>query len=409
MGKAVMWNAESTLIQIDLGTSVAEAITPPDERGWFAKNISNELPPNAFDRLFTLSSERIESLKNESLIVPTPINWEIDEDINSTSFRIYTGIDGQNFSFTDDLEAAHNSVEGREEIRSAILDSLEKVIRKNQELLSRDEIRESLFQSCLALVAADDYQSAFEQYQKVYYSSSLQDFVYEHIRCLSDVSCIFLRNGDYPRAHSALQKAIKLCDEDPNIVDIHLKAQVSYIDAQILKASESFSEANDYYVKAGSQAFYAGNYPLMFLSMLGIAEVRYAKGDLEIAVRALEEAEKLILSQDELIESDPAWKRACELERMIRKIEKEIKKQEIEQLTDNISKSSFNQITKLVGVILSSLIPPTINSIVYKLFGVSGTLTLAIFGSADYSFGNNTVFVHKPSGSVNIREFGAVS
>ncbi|NJO01817.1 MAG: hypothetical protein HC880_09120 [Bacteroidia bacterium] len=373
-----MWQPNSQLIQIEVGSAIVQAVTKPDQRGILGKMFGVSPPEEGETLIHATQQLREYLLKTESLLLPV-IHWTDNDQIAPNQVVVYIGLETQTF-FINELEN--------------IFQFLAYKIREyNQITLDKISIRQLLL-NCLEDIKQDEYQYAFEKYQKIYYHSFLQGFNYELTRCLSDAGIIFFKNGDYIRAQSTLHYASTLSD-NPNIVDINLKAQIAYNAAEIFKLTQHLEHAYDFYVKAGNAAYYSGNVPLIFLALTSLAEVTYFMRKWDLTLYSLEKAQKLILSDP----SPERYKIAFELQRFVTKIYQELS---VQQHQISTTPSLFDEIKKLT---LSALVDAVVGAAVYKLFGISGGIMLAIFGSSEYKFKGNTVFVKDPKGVVNISDF----
>jgi tetratricopeptide (TPR) repeat protein len=293
-----MLQPNAYVIQIEIGSAVIKAFTRRDNRDFIDKFLWGESAPKEGELLPVLIRRLRNDLKqSEGLDVPT-ISHVVNNQLEPAQVLACFGI--EMFLF---------KIENIEQLLNFIA---QKIREYNSVPTDKDSINELLL-SCIEDIKKGNYQSAFKKCSIGYYHSHLQKYEFELIRCLSDGGGILLKNGDLMRAFGLYSLAVSLCN-NPAIVDPIIKIQVNINAATTFKILQKLDMAFNCYMQAARIAFYSGNYTLLFISLIGVAEIQYAIGNYDQTIVILKQADALLFSE----EKEPDYQ-AMEASRSIHK------------------------------------------------------------------------------------------
>ncbi len=379
-----MWDRNKSLIQVELGSTVVRASTEVDHRGLLGK-LFGDAPPKEGNVLIEGTAQLREFIQNtHELQLPVVAYCENDK-LGPTEIVIYFGIEFAQFS------------------ASSLNDLFQYIYTKTLEYNNFNSDRNALRQAlhtCLEDISQDNYQDAYDRYQKIYYHAILQGIPFEIIRSISEAAQILLRNGAFDRAIPYLLSAVSLC-ENPEFVDITLKARVNYLAGEAFKMLGTYPTADQFYQVTLDHACRCEDSSLAFLALIGLAETSHTMGTLNRALHALREAKTLVLTEQNL----ERYRAALQLQESITAIYEQILIDDTKKGQVASDQPIFDQIKKQL---LNCLVQTIVGTVVHKLFGVSGTMMFSIFGSTEHKFEGNTVFVNRPSGCVELRNFQKV-
>jgi tetratricopeptide (TPR) repeat protein len=167
---------------------------------------------------------------------------------------------------------------------------------------------------------------------------------------------------------------------NPAVVDPIAKIQAGINAATTLKIAGRHNEALSYFQTAAQIAFYSGAYPLLFLSLIGLADIQCETANYAQAVFTLEQADYILFSDG----LEPYY----QLSRNINKTISEIKSiiiyiqgQKLQQLEKQMAsqrlRGVFNQI---LSKIISTFAQLGIQYFACKKLGIKGAIGISLFG-----------------------------
>jgi len=233
----------------------------------------------------------------------------------------------------------------------------------------------------VACVQAENYQEAWQRYCTVYYHSALQNFHADTAQSLNDVGNIYLRNGDIATAEKLLVQAHAVSHTQPVLVP-SLRPQITLNLATVVRSSGNVPGALNLYQLAADEAYATKNSVLLFLTLMGAAELRYQTGEYAAAITLLDEARKLVGE----IPSDQPFALRYQVERAINDVLTIEHTQPSRRAAPAQRSGLFDE---LKSTLVKTLAVSLVNSAVCKLFDVGGGgLSLSLFG-ASYDLRNS--------------------
>lgn len=388
-----MWKTDGALIQVELGSGVIKSFTSKDSRGFF-DNLFGTPPPSDGNLIVDYTRQfREYILKNEGLNIP-PISYRDNDSLKFNEVLIYFGLETELFEVSDSTEM-FNFIANK--LRSYIS------LAESKSCDSNNWIMEAIDN-----VKVGNYQDATKIYSLVYYSCYLANNSFEMIKCLSDAGGVMLMNGDIDKSHAFFLKATQLCS-NPSIVDPVIKIQVGINFASTLKILGASDIALSSYKSVANIALYSGNYPLLFIALIGLAEMQFTTGKYPDAIYTLEQADLLLFSD----EKNPNYKISRNIHKSISEIKSviiHIMSQKLQQLQNQAAKDKaktfFTEAFKEIGIVIAKL---GIQYFSCKIFGIKGGTVgmslIGIFSIKDSSFtqsqfGDNNV-INNLEGVVN--------
>lgn len=374
-----MWQPDADVVQINIGKGVANSMTSLDNRNSLYKFLGISSPPQSGDLISHYIVNFRAFLTKKNLFLPR-VTFLVDEKLKYNQYIIYIGFEG----FTDEL------VHGIYELFSL----LEKLIARYDSYYIQENNYKDKIQSCIFDLQENEYQQAFDKYKYIYYYSKLRSETYIEVQCLNDCSLIFLKNMDYVRSSQAILEAIRLSGV-MNFVDVNLKSQIFYNAGLIAKAGNYLDDSYNYYFQSLTFAQQINNISQAFLSYTALGDVAALSGDYKNAIASLRCAQSLLL------QSNSNYEIALHIERQISFLEK----QQIHQIyyinqnsTPNhtqstVAKSSIIDTDTIIRWFVKSLVKVGVETVVYKIIGVSNKPMLSIFGKLNYEFNDKTIFV----------------
>jgi hypothetical protein len=350
-----MWDSDGPLVQVEIGSAISTASNEPDGRGALAKVLGAPAPPRG--KRFIEATQSVRSrLRSEGILLPL-VNIREEALIPPDSAVFYIGIERRAARFTH-------------------IDQVPLFIGQRVSDLARPPLdraaARTMLAEALSCVAADSYQDAFERYCRVYYQGAIADFGPEITRSLYDTAGICLRDGDLVFATALLGRAYQLSHTQA-IVDAALKAQIALALANVLRLMNDRDGAAGYYRQAASGAYYCGNAMLLFLALMGAAEVKYHSAEYADSAILLENARELVSS----IPAGQPFELAYHVERSINAV--------LTNMLRAPKRSEDDLFAALKHAILTALAQSLTSSLVCKLFPAAGGLSLSVFGLAYYN------------------------
>lgn len=381
-----MWQADSSVIQIELGCDVVRLFTSKDSRGFVGK-LFGKAPPSEGDLIVSYTKQFREYLQNKENITLPSISYSDSNELKSNEVQVYFGLETDRFTISDGVDIFNF-------ITAKIHDYAALVTAKNH------DINASLIEA-IEDINAGKLQEALKIYSVIYYYCYSANNSFYMVRCLSDVGNIMLINGEIEKANAFFLKAATLCN-NPSIVDPLVKIQVAINVASTLKILSAFDIAHSSYKTAANIAFYSGNKDLLFVALIGLAEIEFVTGDYEQSVFVLEQADSLLFSD----EKNPDYKVSRDIQKFISEIKGLIisiisqrLKQVQKQLAEEKAKVLFTDIFKTVGSLVFKL---GVEYYSFKRFGEKGaglalslitnntTRNTTITNCGQVQFGNNS-------------------
>jgi tetratricopeptide (TPR) repeat protein len=366
-----MWQPDGTLIQIEVGAGIVKDATAPDERNIIDK-ILNQPAPEEGQNLVAYTQQLRDYLwRNENLFLPT-INYRDDPQLQSNEVTIYFGLEVRRFTVTYINDIFNFLIQKFREYNAIPADI--------------NSIRQWLF-SCLEYIQQENYQYAFEIYQKAYYHSVQHNYDYELIQCLSAIGNILLINGDVSSAATLLSRAAFISTSS-NIVDASFKAQIALNAANIWRFDPTdLTQPLQFYLQACHVSYYCGNSTIFFLSLIGQAEIHYLSRNYNAALFTFEQAKLMVLTQP-----NPAnYQIAFNLQQNISAIWQHICYEQQHQQTGETTPASPSLFEEIKKVAISAIVNSVITAGVFKIFQVAGISAISIFGKSEYKF-NQPIF-----------------
>lgn len=368
-----MWKADSTLIQVELGSGVVKAFTSKDSRSLFDKLLRESLPSEG-DLTRTYTNQFREYLqKNEGLTLPAML-YRDNPDLEFNEIQVYFGLETERFK-VQDISEMFNFIAGK--IRSYTLLVQSKPSDVNDWLMD-----------AIDNVKSGNYQNALRIYSLVYYASYLANDSFQMIRCLSDVGGIILENGDMDTSYALFSNASQLCT-NPSVVDPIIKIQVAINIASTLKIRGTLDKSLLSYKTAAKLALSSSNSSLLFIALVGQAEMEFTIGNYEDAIATLEQADSLLFSD----ETNPNYKTSRNIHKSISEIKSvviSILGQKLQQLQKQVAEDNakvyFTAAFKEIGLIVAK---QGIQYFSCKIFGIKeGAVGMSLIGM--FSIKNST-------------------
>jgi tetratricopeptide (TPR) repeat protein len=365
-----MWQSDG-LIQIEVGSGIVRATTVV-EKSSFLDSIFGKPSPQEGKILITYTQHLRDYLwQSEELSLPT-INYRDNPSLQPNEIIIYFGLEVRRFTI--------------KKIDEIFCFLIQKVREYNQIPCELNSVRHLLF-NCLEYVRQGHYQYAFEIYQKVYYHSYLQSYEYELIQCLSAIGSLQLINGAIQDSALVFYQAFNLSNNF-NIVDVNFKAQIALNTANVVVClSPDLRESLQLYITAANLAYYSGNSAFFFLSLIGIGEVNYLLKDYDRAISIFEQTVELILVQPNANNYQIVFNLQQQINTILKQI---INEQKSQQKGANLQffQELFNQVKQTA---ISAMFNSLAGALVCKIFQVSHTSVISIFGHSHYKF-NQPIF-----------------
>lgn len=382
-----MWDPEQECaIQIEMGRGVFEAFTQEDQRGLVDKLVENAPTKGALFSSY-IKNLRARLQKEEGLTLP-PVYHPVNDALENNEVVIYFGIEGNQFKILDPSE---------------IFDFIAKKIREYNNISSGVQDINHILDYALENVRQDNFQEAYKQYSLAYYHSFLQKYIFEETRCLSDASALLLRSGNVDMAMRLSAKGMELCN-NPALIDPATKIQVILNAATVMRVSGRHTIALSFCNTASSVALLSQNYPLLFIALIDLAQIHWELSNYNQAASAFKQADYLLLSN----ESEPNYELSQNIKKNIIEIQniiisiQGVKLQELEKkIASEKIKSCIIEIVKTIGVTFAKV---AVQSFALKVFGISGTCAISIFGPyvKNVKIFNNSTFTDTQIGDSNI-------
>lgn len=358
-----MWNFNS-LIQIELGRNIIKAANSPDSRNIF--QIMFGVEPEDDAKLIIEGIGFIRKKLSKNGIILPPIHIIDNDNINPNEFICYWG-----------LEIRYYAINNLNELFNFIENTATKYNIANGS--KKDIIH--LSEQSLHYIINDDYQYAYDNYLKAYYHSILNNFEYEIIRSMSEISAILSHSGQIDFSITILEQAAILCS-NPNIVDNVLKEQVYLNLANILKFRNQIEKAYNYYYLCANSAYYSSNSHFLFFALLGMAECHCMCKNYNEAISIYELSESLVVNND-----SPNYKIAYSIQKEMISLYKQIINNKSNGNTSQVNSFFTQALVKIATNIAISLAETAI----FKLFNIKGGSVVLFSLGNKYKF-KETIF-----------------
>lgn len=362
-----MQQPSSILIQIAMGNDIVKLVTRPDQRTLLGKMLGQKAPDPGQPLLDFTDRLRTYLAQTHQLFLP-PIQFLDNPTFVGDEVQIQIGLEVNKFK-------VQNAVD--------IFNYLIHRVRDYNTIAGDRNSLQTLLLSCLDDIKNEQYSPAYEKYLKIYYHATLQGFIAEQIQSLSEISCLFWRNGHWSLAATWLLQAAAM-SRNPSFVDVPLKIQVLLNTAAVLRMINRFDEAANYYGMVVYIAQAAGNASYLLAAVTGIGEARYWQGRYQQAIIALELASRLVLSQPQPDRFAVAYQLQVSINVILRQIQQQAMTQQ--------AAPQPTLFTKLQELVLNVLTQTLVGAVVYKLFKGSGMVSLFSFGATANYHVPNAIF-----------------
>ena len=355
------WDSEeASLIQVVVGNSIEKEGTSADTRGFLGRVLESSPAPKPGDLLVQNTKKLHTYLEQQNVIFPG-VRYTDSDDINSHGACIYYGF--------EEIYLENTSAE-------EILNVLYKLAIKYSETPYDIGSLQTRLGNALDHVSKDEYTQAFQEYTQVYFWASIQDFLPEAVKAISDFGCIYLKNARLEDGRKLLSRATALANHS-KMLDPNIRAQVLFNTGVSQRLMGDFGHAEKLHSAAIYAAYHCGNSAICLMSLVELAGIHYMVGYLQKAVNELEQAVQLSLSQNNTQAKDSAIR----LQAFVIEIQKEIQNGLTRPASEKQNLSA--KFLELGFEVLKAVVKIGVEAFLIKRFGIpSGAIAITIWGDA---------------------------